>query len=54
MKRFLLTLLFVGLVFGLVKFLLISEMGLGETLISFVVGISVIWLGFKFSSSVSE
>lgn len=52
--KLLLLALFTGLIFGLVEFLLNSEMSFFQVLIGFFLGTGTLWLGFTFSSSVSK
>ncbi|MDK2063314.1 hypothetical protein PT447_00070 [Aliarcobacter butzleri] len=52
--KLLLLVLFTGLIFGMVEFLLNSEMSFFQALTAFFLGTGTLWLGFTFSSSVSE
>lgn len=54
MKKILLILLFVSMIFGLTEFLMHSEMSLLAQVLCFAVGISIIWLGFRISPSAED
>ena len=54
MKKLLLNLVFAGLLFALVKFLLNTGQSLIETLLSFGIGALAIWIAFYFTSSLAE
>jgi len=54
MKKLLLNLVFAGLLFALVKFLLNTDLSLVKTLLSFGIGALALWVAFYFTSSLTE
>ena len=54
MKKLFLNLVFAGLLFALVKFLLNTDLSLIKTLLSFGIGALALWIAFYFTSSLTE